>query len=477
MIVYNHNTWLGSLNRIEGTVLGCVSLPLLCCGCWAAAVHVLSDRYPDTFEVSGDFTNTHKMLGGFVSFFLIFRTNQAYSRYWHCNETLKLVQIATRELHSQFIIYIKGGLAADGEPQKEYDFEQTAVKAKVDATRYIVAYCVAWKLHSRIAYDGYCGGVIDADKKEQVEFDRGRLRGLLTSEEFAIIDNMLLIGDEPCGEDAYPVSTEAACRACHVLVFFLRSLVGRVSVAAQKGWGWFERCMNLSDGFVTILMRAFEEMDQNVATPLPLPYCHLCKWLMGIYLSIYPIACGVPSQGLVVNVATTVAVALAMLGIEAISMEIEDPYGDDANDFDTMRIIGAIEDSLYEVLILKGGEEASYFTWVQAPEQYKQCDRFLSLRSEVRATVQRMPGAIIEKAHASQSPSRQALQAIGGIMPVETERNFSTAHDWVSLSAESRRIGLRADKPNHLGEVGSHLGLRSNGELRAWRSDWWFPGI
>merc|ERR1712196_594113 len=104
-------------------------------------------------------------------------------------------------------------------------------------------------------------------------------------------------------------------------------------------------------------MRAFEEMDQNITTPLPLPYCHLCKWLMSLYLFFYPIACSLPEEGVLINTLTAVVIAIAMFGIEAISMEIEDPFGDDDNDFDVMRIVCGIEDSLYEALVLKGGEE------------------------------------------------------------------------------------------------------------------------
>lgn len=460
MIVYDHNTWLGSLTRIQGTVIESIWMPVVLVGLWAYLVVTLATGpLPVICELSQDVTSTHKMLGTFVSFFLIFRTNQAYIRYWQCNATLKLIQIGTRELHSQFLIYIKGGHAQKGKDEAAYQkMERTALQAKVDATRYIMSYCIAFKLHSRIAYDGYNEGQIDGEKKQQVDFDRARLRGLLTAEEFAIVDNILLLCDEPLIDGKrYPVSQEVACRACHIIIFFLRSLCGRVSVASAK-WGWFERCLNLCDSGIAVLMRAFEEMDQNITTPLPLPYCHLCKWLMGLYLFFYPIACSVPSQGVAVNVFTTIVIAIAMFGIEAISMEIEDPFGDDNNDFDTMRIISAIEDSIYEAMVLKGGDEISFFSWIQAPAEYRQCTRFLSLHSEAGAVLQRMPTANLEKYSVNQSPTRQALHAIGGVMSAEQDRNFSTSHRWVRLTTSAG--GAEKRDP---------LGLAPNGELVAWR--------
>lgn len=460
MIVYDHNTWLGSLTRIRGTVISSILGPVICVALWACIVLLIATGpYPGICELSADVTATHKMLGTFVSFFLIFRTNQAYIRYWQCNETLKLIQIGTRELHSQFLIYMKGGHVAKGKDEAAYQkMERTALQAKVDATRYIMSYCVAFKLHSRIAYDGYNEGEIDLEKKAQVDFDRARLRGLLTAEEFAIVDNILLISDEPLrGGQGYPVSKEVACRACHIIIFFLRSLCGRVSVASGK-WGWFERCLNLCDGGIAVLMRAFEEMDQNITTPLPLPYCHLCKWLMGLYLFFYPIACSLPSQGMLVNVFTTIVIAIAMFGIEAISMEIEDPFGDDDNDFDVMRIISAIEDSIYEAMVLKGGDEISFFSWIQAPPDYRQCNRFLCLHSEAGAVLQRMPTACLEKYSVNQSPTRQALHAIGGMMWGEHDQSFNTSHRWVRLTTNAG--GQEKRDP---------MGLAANGELCAWR--------
>lgn len=462
MIVYDHNSWLGSLLRLQGTVTCGIFIPVLCVGIWSYVIQIIATIYPPICDLSGDVTSTHKMLGTFVSFFLIFRTNQAYQRYWHCNETLKLIMIGARELHAQFLVYIKGGRNVKSDPDKFELFESIAGQAKQDAVRYILAYCTAFKLHTRIAYTGYHEGEIDEEEKEQVDFDRARLRGLLTAEEFSIIDNVLRVCDEPLirGE-AYPVSTEVACRACHVMIFFLRSLCGRVS-AASHDWGWFERCLNLVDVGIAGLMRAFEEMDQNITTPLPLPYCHLCKWLMFLYLFFYPIACHVPHQGMLVNTVTAMIIGVAMCGIEAISMEIEDPFGDDDNDFDVMRIISGIEDSIYEAMLMKDGDPAAW-GWIQSPAAYRHCERFMVLQSEASAVLARMPGAYLEKPGVHPTPTQKALKLLGeytadGQAP---DGHFRTGHSWARLT--------KAESSN---EVRWPLGLDSNGELCAWRPSW-----
>merc|ERR1719327_2030611 len=75
-----------------------------------------------------------KILGGFVSFFLIFRTNQAFNRYWKSNRCLKEIQVVARELQQQFVSYMKGGQMADREakPQEYEDWEAYATSAKTD---------------------------------------------------------------------------------------------------------------------------------------------------------------------------------------------------------------------------------------------------------------------------------------------------------------------------------------------------------
>merc|ERR1719375_1896993 len=104
------------------------------------------------------------------------------------------------------------------------------------------------------------------------------------------------------------VSRGSHCRVCHVILFFLRCLAFQCTIA-QKEWGWMERCLNLTDVNIKLLMHAFEEMDQNIATPLPLPYNHLCKCTMLVFILTYPIVAVAPPDGLVLNVAVPMVIA------------------------------------------------------------------------------------------------------------------------------------------------------------------------
>lgn len=396
MIVYDSRTWLGSVWYVRGTAIPNCILPVGIVALWSYIVYCLQVQFPTALVF--DVASADKILGAFVVFFLIFRTNQAYHRYWVCSDALKEIQVSCRQLHQQFLLYNKGGIQA--KEKDKGNWETHATQAKTDATRYVLAFIVAFKLHSRMAYDGYMLGEIAADKKAQIDCDRARLRGLLSAEEFGIVDNMLRIDTIPKSagiglKGAYNVNTDVSCRACHILIFFIRCLAYQCALKA-KTWGWLERCLNLVDGSLGKMMRAFEEMDQNITTPLPLPYCHLCKTLMLTFLLVFPIVGVSAEDGLMLNVVAPTIIATAMFGLESISMEIEDPFGDDDNDFDVIRTVAAIEGSIFEVMHCRNDPTIDNFCWIQAPEDgsYKDVVCFLALKTEQAAALNMMQGAV-----------------------------------------------------------------------------------
>merc|ERR1719428_2590784 len=141
-------------------------MPVFFIMAWSTIVYSAQSRFPDILT-GWHMKTPFVLLGKFVSFFLIFRTNGAYSRYWASNGVLKDVQVASRELHQQYIVYVKGGREADNEKDRE-QWEALAMRCKTDATRYLLAFCAAFKLHSRMAFEGYLQGAIDPEIAEQI---------------------------------------------------------------------------------------------------------------------------------------------------------------------------------------------------------------------------------------------------------------------------------------------------------------------
>merc|ERR1719409_2187996 len=108
---------------------------------------------------------------------------------------------------------------------------------------------------------------------------------------------------------------------------------------------------------------------------------------------VFPLVGIHSSEGLFLNVLVPSVIGVAMFGIESISMEIEDPFGDDDNDFDVMRIINGIESSMYEVLSARCDPCLHNFAWIQASPNYKDCPEFLCAVSERNALLAMMPEA------------------------------------------------------------------------------------
>lgn len=350
------------------------------------------------------------LMGKFVSFLLIFRANGAYVRYWGSSTTIKEVETSSRELHMMYLVYIRGGLDYDEQPKSEEarrELQAKGTRIKTDATRLILAFLVSFKMHTRLAWEGYLRGSVTREVVEQVSIDRARLRGLLTADEFEALDKLTLVSEIKipveknifrkycCKRNHFKVNTETRCRMCDAILYLLICLNLHASSPQNKAWGWIERTLNLADSRCKFMRHGFESMDQNISIPLPLPYQHLCKWMMFSFLLGFPLIMETYSDGLMINIIAMAAISVAMFGIETIGMEIEDPFGDDANDLNTMRMIEQVETAMFEMMLCRGEAALQNFAWVKAPDEYLDCARFLCLVSERQRVLSMIAGSTI----------------------------------------------------------------------------------
>merc|ERR1719401_3090288 len=97
----------------------------------------------------------------------------------------------------------------------------------------------------------------------------------------------------------------------------------------------------------------FEMITMLVSCPIPFPYVHLCKLLLVCFLVVTPLVIEW-ERGIFANVFLPTAVAMSLLGIDSIAGELENPFGDDANDLDMTRAIGNLEADCLQMLKLSG---------------------------------------------------------------------------------------------------------------------------
>lgn len=409
MITYDNGDWAGIAFVWAGSVWPAIKLKFILVTAYAVFTYVLSDIWNVTLGTEGK-----TILMSSMSFLLIFRANQAYTRYWRGRTMVGEYFSCAREFIMLSFGYIRGGAQTSvfrqhgGHAGKEMPadlFDQRASILRVDIVRLIVATGVALRMHTLIALDGYCYGSIDATTKIRLDWNRFQLRQLLTFEEFKLVDDCLGVAEvgfgwrcEPKEEDPleyfrnlfrsrtsgtleppqdWPSEFKVECsrypRPLTCAVHLAREMVFvHVNPSSNKQpWGIKERFVTELVVVLTHMEHSYDAINQIISTPLPLPYANLCKLLLSIFLFTMPfmIDC---SLGWFANTIIPGTVSLALLGIDAIATELENPFGDDANDLDLLERAHQLESEAVELVRLSGDENClKHFCWRPVPEFVK----------------------------------------------------------------------------------------------------------
>mmetsp|Transcript_19487 Transcript_19487/g.61122 ORF Transcript_19487/g.61122 Transcript_19487/m.61122 type:complete len:433 (+) Transcript_19487:66-1364(+) len=410
MILYDNGDWFEVIFTYVGTVWPQIRTRFIVVTAYAVVAYAFQAIYRLNFGTEGK-----TILMGTMSFLLIFRANQAYARYWQGRSIVSELFSDIREFIMLTLIYTRGGIntatflfhGGPGIPPKsrfiEDGFDQKAHEMRVDVVRLCVALGVAFKLHTRIAHDGYCFGSISRQAKWYCDFDRLRLRQLLTEEEFKVIDGCVGIhsdhqpgagdplehlfeqfgleseegpqGPPPDWPEEFEVETACRVRQPVAIIFLLRVVLCRNMNDASNSqpWGVKDRFVGGLASILTTMQYSFELANQIVTTPLPLPYANICKTLLGLFLLSLPFFVDY-ELGWFANTVIPAITCLALLGIDAIATELENPFGDDDNDLDILEQIHCLESEAMEMLRLSGDEQGrARFLWQSLPDFVKAC--------------------------------------------------------------------------------------------------------
>lgn len=86
-------------------------------------------------------------------------------------------------------------------------------------------------------------------------------------------------------------------------------------------------------------------------TPIPFSHSTFIKFFILIYILVLPF--GLVNAFQYLTIPATIIMSFAMLGVEIISEEIENPFGLDANDLPTGQLSDTIRENVYEILQVK----------------------------------------------------------------------------------------------------------------------------
>merc|ERR1712070_110607 len=248
-----------------------------------------------------------------------------------------------------------------------------------------------------------------------VDFDRMRLRTLMTEPEYATCDRALQIEDtdveksvlwrnglprpqvfhhtdipprppdKPDEPYTYAVSMEPTYRQ---LMVILTMLMRTIYLHAGEPYAYKERFFPNILALTGDIMRHNDMVHLAMVTPLPLPYVSLVRTLLIGYLLTAPLFLDY-TDGLWANVVMPTMTAIALIGIDHIGIELENPFGDDANDLDVQAMITQFEREVTRMLELIGDATArEKFVWLPVPKFMQEETNtpflnYLALKSEV----------------------------------------------------------------------------------------------
>lgn len=270
MVDYETKNFLGVLLRLRGSVLPQLLGRIFVCAALGAGAVWMFDEWG--VKIPG---TVHAMLGVALGLLLVFRTSASYDRYWEGRRLLGMLVNRSRDLQRQATAFIDG----DGD-------EARADRAEVQ--RLVVAFFALLRQYLRS------------------ERDLGKLGATLTDAERAALEPVAV---RPNLAVAWLTQRLAAC---------LRA--GRLS----------ERALEMMDLNVTSMVDSWGGAERIMKTPIPFAYAQHIKAFLSLFCFTAPLAL-VESLRWGTPLAAAV-LAFGMFGIEQIGVEIEDPFGYDAND-------------------------------------------------------------------------------------------------------------------------------------------------
>lgn len=293
MIEYNPNRdWIRDLGHLGTSwTLRRIARAVLAVGAYAWALSVVLIRLD--FDAGRLVSSVFSLVGVILSIILVFRTNTAYDRWWEGRKLWGSLVNHSRNL----AIQIDASFPADDRA------------SRAAFARAIANFAIALSGHLR-------GGA----------------------------NPSALVGPGPDEVDGLATNVHVAG---HLPARIAGEIVARVHAARREG---------AIDGIDVLAMKPHTQALLDVAgacerirkTPIPFSYNVFIKLFIVLYAAILPVGL-VPEYGYL-SVPLVMLIIFALLGLELMAEEIEDPFGLDCNDLPTETIAATIRGDVAEIL-------------------------------------------------------------------------------------------------------------------------------
>ncbi len=290
MILYKTNdNWFGDIRHFwTSYTMQRILRWTLWAGAYSAAMVYLLRAFEAMAVVMVD-TTVYTLLGLVLSILLVFRTNTAYDRWWEGRKQWGALVNNCRNL----AIYVHAAFPRDDEEVRRFFGKQ------------ISNFCLAFVEHLRGGTD---------------------------------LDDLIYLSEQERARFA---------EAQHVPNLIARRLYQRLSDAHASGEISNADYINLGPLHKSLLdiLGACERIKK---TPIPFSYAVYLKIFITIYVTLLPFVLVATFAWLAVPLG--MFITFALLGVELLGEEIEDPFGLDCNDLPTGDIAHTIKKNVFEIL-------------------------------------------------------------------------------------------------------------------------------
>ncbi|WGV24263.1 bestrophin family protein [Halotia branconii] len=288
--------WFQIAFQLKGSVISAIYKRVIVCGLFGVLVSIL---YYFNLSVS------QPILGSVIpsivlGLLLVFRTNTAYERFWEGRKCWGAIVNTVRNLARQIWVSIDEISAEDRE-------------GKIATLHLLVAFAVATKLHLR--------GELVTDE----------LEGLIPNSKYRKLKNM----NNPPLEVAFWIGDYLQRQYNH-------NCLNSYQLTAMQ-----ELLNNLVDNLGAC--------ERILKTPIPLAYAIHLKQLLLLYCCLLPFQV-VESLGWWTGLIVAL-ISFTLFGIEAIGLEIENPFGYDANDLPLDAICNTMKRNIDDLISLSPSVE------------------------------------------------------------------------------------------------------------------------
>jgi ion channel-forming bestrophin family protein len=284
--------WFAIAFKVQGSVIPTIAIRVLLCGLFGLCISVLAAyKIPVGYKVLGSVVPSI-VLG----LLLVFRTNTAYERFWEGRKAWGSIVNNIRNLSRLIWVAI-----IELDPLHRYEKEETL--------KLLVAFAVTTKLHLR-------SQPVDSQVEE-----------LVSPLQFTKLQAV----NNPPLEVAFWISDYLQAK----------QELGQI--------GLYQ--MNELQGLLNSLVDTLGACERILRTPIPLAYAIHLKQLLLIYCLLLPFQ--VVDEIGWWTAPVVALISFTLFGIEAIGVEIENPFGTDPNDLPLDTICNTVQKNVDDLVSIE----------------------------------------------------------------------------------------------------------------------------